>query len=131
MRKVAALLALVWSLGVPMYLLKAPLYSSVVTSVATSASGARQTPHAEVSRSTLLEVNGPRVLLPFAIPALLCLLALAAPAQVGRAAAAAAGVLVGLFSLLAAWTIGLYFLPAALSLLVGAIPPVRARARPA
>lgn len=131
MRRVPLLLAFVWSLVISLYLLHAPLYSSVSTSVTASMAGMSTSIAPVNPRSTLLEVNGPRVLFILGLPVLLALLALLVPAAARARTAAIAGVLVGLFSLLGAMTVGLFYAPTALLVLLGAVLAERIRARPA
>lgn len=131
MRRIPQLLALVWCVGISFYLLQVPMYSSMSTSHTVSMHGSGLSSAPANSQTTLLDVNGPGVLRSLAIPALLALLALLAPPQICSRVAGTAAVLVGLYSVLGAMTVGLYYAPAALLLLVAALWRDRIRAQPA
>jgi hypothetical protein len=79
------------------YLLVFPIYSG---------SNATQQTHA-----TLLQVNGPHALIPVLFPVLITLITLLLGKWVFRVAAT---ILIGLFVLIGGFTIGLFYLPAAI-----------------
>ncbi len=131
MRHVPLLLAFTWSVAVSLYLLNVPVYSSMSTSATIPITGTNSSVGPITSRSTLMDINGAGILLILAMPTVVALIPLLMPATVRRRTAAIAGVLVGVFSFLGAMTVGLFYLPTALLLLVGAALPERIQARAA
>jgi hypothetical protein len=67
------------------------------------------------TRGTLLQVNGPYILIPVMFPLLLTLMALLFPRQWVRIGAT---ILIGLFVVIAGFTIGLFYLPAGVLMLL-------------
>ena len=121
-----AALAALLALAASAFLLLTPFYTGTHT---TTSSGAGQPTAARVveSRSaTLLEVNGPAVLIPLTIPIALPALALAATrSRFRRLAYAIAALLLLVFCLLSGFSIGMYYVPAALAMLISALLPTR------
>jgi hypothetical protein len=110
-------MAAVWAAGVALYLLLAPTYESS-TSIYTT-----EIPPSEVARTeirghaTALQVNGPQIVLVLSIPVLLALLPFAFRKH-RRAALLGAGVLTLCFCILGALSVGTFYLPTALLLLL-------------
>jgi hypothetical protein len=69
------------------------------------------------THSTLLHVNGPWVIVPVIFPALVAFVPLVFPGKWSRILAA---VLVGAFALISGFSIGMFYLPAAIVMLVAA-----------
>jgi hypothetical protein len=114
---VLAIISALWATGVASYLLFAPAYGTSVSSYGpdTPASGVAR---AEVTGgATLLEVNGPHILFVLSIPILLALSPLAFRRR-RRAALLVAGTVSLAFCIVGALSVGKYYLPAALLLLL-------------
>lgn len=129
MRRIAVLLALGWSLATFLYLLSAPVYDGVRSTVMVTRDGS--TAHVPVvsTGSTMVEVNGPGVLVALALPVGLSLLAVMAAfvtaGRVSSRAVAITGIAAAIFCLVGAMTVGLLYAPAALLLLAGSAMPER------
>ena len=120
--------ALAWTVGVTTYLLVAPMYGEKMTWTETTPSG-RQIQHTEAGSSTLLDQNGPRILPALAIPLLLVGVPFATRTpRSRRTAALVCGTLLAIFAFLTSWTIGTYYFPPALALVLSAAA-IRARAQ--
>lgn len=108
--RVLTVMSLVLALAVSTVLLVTPSYSSISTeSVVDPASGSVRRSVTEGHR-TLLDVNGPRVLLPLGFPVLVALVPLLFPLRALRVGAA---VLLGGFCILGALSVGWLYLPSA------------------
>ena len=114
-------MAALWAAGVALYLLLAPTYGTLTSTYEPD------TPPSEVARTevrghaTALQVNGPHIVFVLSIPILLALSPLAFRKH-RRAALLAAGALTLCFCILGALSVGIFYLPAALLLLIaGAI----------
>ena len=96
------------------------LFAPTGTSIegAAVAPGPAAVPH--VTRPTILQANGWLVLIPLALPVLIAGLAAILSARWTRIVAAT---LIGLFVFVAAASIGLFYLPASLLLLLAAVGP--------
>jgi primosomal replication protein N len=94
-----------------------PAYTGETADVTELPSGA---PHVQVSRthSTLIEVNGPRVLVALAFPVLVALAPLLFPHRSLRIGAA---VVLGAFAIVSGFSIGLFYLPSAAAMLAAAL----------
>ena len=111
----AALGALVLAVAADLFLVLYPVYQGV--SVTGSSSGVVTT---SSESATLITENGLWVLVPLCIPIVLAALGLIAAARSRRALAwVLGGVLLG-FVVLSGFTIGLFYLPAAITLLLSA-----------
>lgn len=134
MRRIAVLLAFGWSVATFLYLLSAPVYAGVSSTVTAARHGSTNHLPVVSTLSNLVEVNGPGVLAPLALPVGLSLLAvLAAFVTAGRVssrAVAITGIAAALFCLLGAMTVGLFYAPVALLLLGAAALPERLRFSP-
>ena len=104
-RRLAAV-SLGLAVAAAVYLLAWPVYAGIGPNGAT--------------RATLLQVNGPRVLIPVFFPVLAALLPVIAPRQTMRVIAT---LLLGVFCFLSGFSIGLTYLPAALFMLLAACLP--------
>lgn len=122
MRRLLPAFAFLWTIGAGIYLLCAPTYEGVRSenTLGTTISAVTGSTRAD---ATLLAIEGPTALIPLALPVLLALVPLLVSSRRRTIAAGTAGLLLGAFSLLGAMTIGFYYLPAALLLLLGAIIP--------
>ena len=78
------------------------------------------------THATLLQVNGPFVLIPVMLPVLTTLIALLLRKQGVRIVAT---ILIGGFALIAGFTIGWFYLPAAILLLLASCVPDAAKLR--
>jgi hypothetical protein len=116
-RSAFPVIAALWATGVALYLLLAPTYETSFVSYGPN------TPSSEVARTevrghaTALEVNGPHILFALSIPILLALSPLATRKH-RRAALLGAGALTLCFCILGALSIGTFYLPTALLLLL-------------
>ena len=119
MSRVTYWFALAWTVGVTTYLVVAPIYGEKSTWMETTPSGA-QVQHTDRGTSTLIDVNGPRVLAVLAIPLLL----VAAPMLVRKPRRRAVGLACGILLLggafISSWSIGMFYYPSALGLLISA-----------
>ena len=112
-------IAILWATGVALFFLFAPTYETAF------ASYSPDTPASEVARTeirghaTALEVNGPHIIFVLSIPILFALLPLAFQRQ-RRAALLGAAVLTLCFCSLGALSVGVFYLPSALLLLLAA-----------
>jgi hypothetical protein len=113
--RIARWFAAGWAIAAFIALLVLPVYSSITTTMnGTAVRGS----------ATLLSVNGPRVLFVLAVPVLASLLAIIpAPSRVQRVLAIAAAAIASGFVLLGAMTVGVFFLPTALALILAALSP--------
>lgn len=125
MRRISLLLACLWSMAVSLYLLHARVYRGIVTVAATPTDGPIAVVPTVTIPETLLETHGPWMLAALAFPVAVAKLALLAPAAIRFHAAVAAAVLVSLFVVAGAMTVGPYYLPTVLLLLLGAFLPER------
>jgi hypothetical protein len=80
------------------------------------------------TRATLLQINGSWAILPLAFPVIVALLPLVLRRQ---AIGIIAAVLIGAFSLLAGFTVGLFYVPAAVAMLLAACVADSAKLRDA
>ena len=101
------------------YVLVVPFYSTVTVTSSTTGPGSQVT---EYGSETLLSVNGPRVLPVVLLPVVLAAIPLlrGTPHQRRVRSAVVAVLLVG-FTILGGFTIGLFYVPSALAMLVLAI----------
>jgi hypothetical protein len=119
-RNVLIALAALWATGVSLYLLFAPTYGSSVSTYGPNSTASRSETR---SYATLLDVNGPQILFVLSLPVLLALSPLAFRKH-RRAALLGAGALMLCFSVLGALSVGTFYLPTALLLLLaGATRP--------
>jgi len=116
-------LAIAWSCAASLYLLLVPAYSTLGATVQASEQDVVSSADHVAGTATLLQVNGLQVLFILAVPVVVAFIPLLVPQGVKRSAAAVAGILVGLFSVLGAMSIGLLYMPAAMALLFGALFP--------
>ena len=119
--RVLSAIAALWAAGVALFLLFAPTYETAVSTYGPN------TPASEVARTevrshaTALEVNGPQIAFTLSIPILVALLPLLFRKH-RRAALLGAGALTLCFCILGALSVGIFYLPTALLLVVaGAI----------
>lgn len=124
-------IALGFTLTATGFLLLAPTYEGMSTTI-TRINGRSMEAYGEIPRpptfrqtttphtSTLLQVNGPRVLMLLAVPLVLAIL----PFIYRKAMWLAAGSMM-IFALITGFSVGLYYIPAAIALLVAALeaPP--------
>ena len=121
-RRVPNWLALIWTVGVTGWLLLTPQYATMTTSISagrtTRIGAGREGKVVERQQSsTLLGVNGPKVLIPLSIPLLLTTLPLLGRKPRRRQVVSTACFLTLVaFSLIGGFTIGLFYLPAVLLL---------------
>jgi hypothetical protein len=113
-----------WAAGVYLVLLRLPLYSWESNTESTAGSSIRA-----AGRATLAAVNGPRVYLILAVPVVAAALAaLPWAARLRQSAAVAGAVITGVFVILGMASVGMFFLPSAVGLIVlaqAAEPPSR------
>ena len=111
-----AMTALVLSVLAVVYLLLVPVYSGV--SISQDSTGMTGT---ATTSATLIEVNGGFALLPVLFPVAICAGTLALRnTRIARAARAVAAVVLLAFSVVAGFSIGLFYLPAAFAMVVAA-----------
>jgi hypothetical protein len=111
--------AAAWAVGIVVAVLTVPLYSGGSISGTTSATGDRTfTTTITSSHATLVQVNGPRILIPIAVPVLAVALVAAALSHRRRAGKAGPGLvattvllLLGAGTLVAMLSIGVFVLP--------------------
>jgi hypothetical protein len=115
-RTVLPVLAALWASGVALYLLFAPIYATSTTIIGPNTSAPGVVSTRVTDNATLLEVNGPGILITFAIPIVVALSPLSVRKH-RRRALLAAGVLTLGFCILGALSIGWFYLPTALLLL--------------
>ena len=121
MQRILRWFSLIASLAAVAVLLVIPFYSGVT--VHQSAGGR---PSQSTHSATLLEGNGSAALLILSIPVLAAVSALVPwPPKYRRILDVLGAVIVTLFSLLGAFTVGLFFLPTAAALLIVALWPRR------
>ena len=121
MSRVLYWLALILAIGVAVYLTITPMYGEKMTWVETTPSG-QQVQHTDGGTYTLLDMIGARVLAVFAIPLLLAALPLFMTKPIARRRAGLiCGALLAIFSFVASWSIGAYFYPSAVALLVAGV----------
>ena len=119
-------LALLIALAATAFLLLTPFYTGTHTTTTTVPGQAAPPPVVETRSATLLEVNGPAVLIPLTIPIALPALALAATSsRFRRLAYAVAAFLLLVFCLLSGFSIGMYYVPASIAMLISALLPTR------
>lgn len=119
-----AFLALLLALGATAYLLLTPFYSSTHTTTSALAGQPAAAPVVETRSATLLDVNGPSVLIPLAVPIALPALALAATrSRFRRPVFAIAALLLVIFCLLSGFSIGAFYVPASLAMVASALLP--------
>jgi hypothetical protein len=97
------LLSLALAIAAALFLLVYPVYSGLNNSHPT--------------RATLLEVNGQSAIIPVALPVVVALVPVLFPHRVIRIIAA---VVLGAFALIGGFTIGLFYVPAAVAMVVAA-----------
>lgn len=73
-----------------------------------------------VHHRSLLATEGPGVILPLAVPVLVCLVPLLAPARRRRAAAWGSAAVLGVGTVISLLSIGVFFIPSAILLAIGA-----------
>lgn len=119
--------ALAWALGVTVYLVRAPAYEGVEA----FRDAGMAVEQAKVVRRTLLEVDGPGVLVPLLIPVILSALPLVRLASASRRCLAviSAVLLLG-FVVVGVLSVGLFYAPSAMAMLVAAALSIVGR-RPA
>ena len=111
-------MALIWAIGVAIYLMLTPMYGEKMTWAETAPSG-QQIQHTDGGTYTLLDMIGARVLTLFAVPLLLTALPLFMSTPLARRRAGLiCGALLAVFAFVASWSIGAYFYPSAVALLV-------------
>ena len=123
MPQALALVALIAALGVSVLLLFIPVYKGETTPPTNVITGMVTGQPREIS-ATLLEVNGPRVLIPLAIPPLLAaagLLAVLRARRWRRLLIWVAAFLLAVFVFLTGFSIGMFYVPAMILLVVCAI----------
>src|SRR5688500_13194316 len=122
-----AILALVLALAAALVLLLAPFYTGVqTTAVGRPGQNASSPPVVEVRSATLLEVNGPGVLLPLVLPIALPALALTSgQSRFRRPAFIVGALLLAVFCLVSGFSIGLFYVPAALAMAAAALLSLR------
>lgn len=117
--RILTAVSLALALAVSALLLVIPSYSSATESVVAPGSGSARQSVTE-GHATLLDVNGPRILLPLGFPVLVALVPLLLPLRTLRIVAA---VLLGGFCALGALSIGWFYLPSALTMVIAAAWP--------
>jgi hypothetical protein len=118
MTRITYVLALIWTVGVTLYLAFVPIYGERKSWIETRPSGEtfRVT---EPGTQTLVDVNGRSALLMLAIPLALVILPLAIrPSHRQRPAGITAGILLLALSFLGGASIGMYYYPSAIALLL-------------
>lgn len=108
------------AIGAAVYLLVRPVYTGSVT----QGGGIAEPPVTYTYRATLLQVNGGWVVVPIVFPCAVALLPLLFRNQAVRILAA---IVIGAFALIAGMSIGLFYVPAAMLMVLAA----RCRAAPA
>jgi hypothetical protein len=73
-----------------------------------------------LSGRSLLDAEGPGVIVTLAVPVLICAIPLLAPARHRRAAAWISAVLLGIGVILGLLSVGVYFVPSLILLIIGA-----------
>jgi hypothetical protein len=118
MRRGANILALLWTLGAAAFFLLVPVYGRTSSARTISPDGT-STHVVSTGQVGLLAVSGWSALIPLTIPVLLCLvpLLLQSP-KAQRRALAAAAMGIGALVLLGAASIGLFYVPAVVALVV-------------
>jgi hypothetical protein len=125
-QRIALGVGLVLGLLPALGLLVIPMYGIVTTTMRTGGA-----PTSSSGAASLLEVEGPSVLVPLALPLMLVMAPmLARRASERRAITRLAAILMTVFVVAGSFTIGLFFLPAAIALWA-AIPPGSSAERPA
>jgi len=120
-QRVAPIIAAIWAAGVGLFFLLGPVYGTSTSEYSVTPTGGQVVSREVQGHSSGLEVNGPHIVFVLSIPILLALLPLAAPRH-QRTALLASGALLLVFCVLGALSVGTYYLPSALLLLVaGAI----------
>lgn len=115
MRRSFLIAALAWAAFVSVALLIVPVYAGMETSF-----GSRS---AHPVRSTLVEGNGARAGLVILVPVLLAVIPLVVHDRYRGFTAGVAGSVLAILSLVAAMSLGLFYAPAALLLLIAAFIP--------
>lgn len=122
--RIAHGVAIACAAGASIYLLFAPLYPSQASEAADSPGPV----NAITGRATMVSVNGPRIMIAFAIPLLLVAAPLLTNKPTSRKIATLlCGILLLGFVVLGSMSIGLFYLPSAFALLISA---AAARASP-
>jgi hypothetical protein len=118
-RHLAGWFAVAWAAAAIVALALLPVYSSVAD---------RTNGQAVRSSATLVSVNGLRVLWLLAIPLLASLSAIVpTPSDLQRPLRIVAAAIVSLFVLISAMSVGVFFAPTAVALILAAIGPGKAR----
>jgi hypothetical protein len=120
-----AAVSLVLALGASLVLLFAPLGTSVEATASSPASpgvpvGAPQ-PETRVTHPSLIEIQGWSVAVPLAIPVALAGMGVVAARFRWRPAIVALAVVVGAFVVLGALSVGVFYLPAEVAMIVAAV----------
>ncbi len=116
------MVAFAWVCTVSAYLAFAPTYASV-SSLVTVGTGAGAPPTRTMEAQSLWQLQGPGVLVALGVPVLLVLAPLLVTRRWRSIASGAATVLLGIIILLTAASVGLFYAPAALLLLLAALLP--------
>jgi hypothetical protein len=113
--KTATLISFLLALAASILFLVIPTYNGETRS--TDAQG-----HTTVTRTqaTLLEVNGRWTLLSLGVPVLIALIPVLIPKRGVRIGAA---ILLGVFAIIGGFSIGLFYVPSALTMIVAAVLP--------
>lgn len=129
MRRLVILLAVGWSAAVLLHLSSAPAYESISSRVVATPHEITGLGSDVVTRSTILEANGPGALVALGFPLVVSAIALGAAfipsSRLSSRIAGLAGAVVAVFSFTGAMTTGVYYIPVALLLLLGAVLPQR------
>lgn len=110
----ATLVAFIFSLLAAGYLIVAPTYHGVATSSSPDAA-----PTITETRTTLIQENGWGVLLPVTTPVLICVAAWLLHRK--RPARSIAAILITAFVVVAGFSIGLFYAPSAVAMIIAAI----------
>lgn len=124
--RVAAFVSFVCAGAASPYLLGAPTHKEVVRMVRLGP-GAQRVEATSAASRTLVAANGPRVFVVLAVPGVLAgVPLLLGRASVRRPAAVTSAFLLGGFSLLTGFSVGLFYLPSALAMGLAALGERRA-----
>jgi hypothetical protein len=124
----ANVVAFLLALAASVLLLVVPVYNSERSSTLTDGSRRTQPVTTTVSRSTLLQENGPAVLVTLSVPLLVTVVPLLPRGTARRGAWRLASALVlTVLCILAGFSIGLFYLPAAVALWVAAMLSVQTK----
>jgi hypothetical protein len=116
-QRTPSLIAALWATGVALFFLFGPVYGTSSSEYSLTQAGSQVVNPEVKGHATGLEVNGPQILFVLIIPIILALLPLASR-QHRRASFIVAGALTLAFCVVGAMSVGMFYLPSALLLLL-------------